>query len=613
MSLSLARRQRWPLWFWVLTILAPVIFIGLMQKLEGRSTLGDRWHVTSAEYLSSDEIVPPTVNPGSQVAWQPVTMPQKTTGDPFEPASGWLRIAIPQTDASSTSEWMLFVPEPNNANYSLWASGVRFARTGNYATDNISMPKNPVSLEFPQLALRDGDTHVYLHITNELGGIDLNRIYLGPTEALRAYSDHATFVKKTLIRAILLMMGVMAMAMFMIHLLRRAHTSLYGWYTLGVAVWFAHILQTQHESASFGSAWFWYRVIYVTLPMYVAVGIVFVNRLTERPQPKLELAVLLVMVLGSAYILIDPLGVPGLLYFNSVFWIPAIIVGGLYMMVRLITGAGNNPNTHTLLLLAATFLSICVGIRDYLHNNLQIASEGMLYTRHAAGLVLVAYSFVMIRLFAESDILVQKPADKNASTTSSKDRTISPAESQRLVLQQEHNALERQLQKAVLTIEPTEGSLQFNQGIRAARFELQLIRDIMDHDPDAVPGALLDQLQIRISQWATEQPVPLIWETPLIDDSRYLAGIQEVALARFLQTVMLEIFSMSAVTSIKAFSASQRATMVVTIDTFLENPASAVFVKRAQMEAAARDLNGLLVFTPEEQKTRITLSWESIS
>jgi len=633
------QKSVWPLWFWLLTLLAPVVFLGLMHKAESRSALGAQWRVTDANYILSHDQFPP--EPDSD--WQPIVMPTLATGIPQDtvavpletigdwkgPVSVWFRIGLPKTESDALANWILLVPRPNNTSYSLWLSGVRFAGVGDHDDKSTtSMPSNPVSLEFPELALRDGERFVYLRASKALGGINPNNIYLGPADKLRSYADHAIFVKKTLIRIILLMMGFMAAVTFLIHLLRRKHTKLYGWYALATTVWFIHTLHDQIESANFGSAWFWTRTTYVTLAAYVILGIVFVNRLTSQPQIRVERILLAGLVAGSVFILIDPVGVVGILKFNAYLWIPAIIAGGVYMLVRLARGVRKHPDTANLLLLAATFLGVCVGVRDYLYNNLQLVPGGMLYLRHAAGLNLVAYSFVMVRRFALETTHISNPSNeaKQADVAYPETRTEAnlrdpnnSTDTQRLLLQQEHDELENQLQQAVLNIEPTEGTTQFNNTMRAARYDLQLIRDMIDRGESTAPGKLLISVQDRLERSAEHQHVPLIWVKPLVDNVRFIANNYEFALARFIQTATLEALAFHEVTQVSLSTdetsdkANSGETLMIRVEANFATQPRAEFLKRAQMEAAARTLNGVLSFTESETSRGIELRWQALT
>ena len=607
--------RKWPLWFWVLTPLVPVLFLGLMHQFEHRSALNEDWHVMSAYYLDSNAEAPPAVDSDSTNQWQPISMPREELGDWREPASAWLRIALPKGQTNSSNDWMLLIPSPINANYSLWLSDVRFARAGHHKSTGVSMPKNPVVFEFSSLALRDGDREIYLRITSGFGGVNPNGIYLGPADALRGHAEHSIFIKKTLIRAILIMMAGMAFAMFLIHLLRREHTTIYGWYALGVFVWYIHMLNGQHETAVFGNLWFWYRVTYVTMAAYAIVALIFINRLIKHPQKRIETLLLLLFSIGAILILADPLGPESTLRFKSILWTPATIALSLYMLLRLGIGVRRNPHNQVLALLVVTFLGVCVGIRDYLYNDLQLLPGGMLYLRHATGLIMVTYSFVMIWRFAQEDREYSLANSHPSNSTIPTNNQSAPLPSQNRLLQQEHDALERQLQQAMLDAEPSETTTKFNNNMQAARLDLQLIRDMMKSNEESETGSLLKDMQLRLYQTANNQGIQLDWSTPLITDQRFLEDNFEFAVARFIQTATLDAL---AFTELKGLSVHtnientpSNASMTITIKAYFTEPSATYFTKRAQMGAAARDLKGHLEFESSPGLHKVVLHWDA--
>ena len=607
--------RKWPLWFWILIPLVPILFLGIMHQFEHRSALSEDWHVISAYHLDSNAEAPPAVDSDLNNQWQPISMPHEELGDWRKPTSAWLRIPLPKEQATSSKDWMLLIPSPMNANYSLWLSNVRFARAGHHDSTGVSMPKNPVIFEFSSLALKDGDREIYLRITRDFGGVNLNGIYLGPADALRDHADHVIFIKKTLIRAILIMMAGMAFAMFFIHLIRREHTTIYGWYALGLFVWLIHILNSQHETAVFGSLWFWYRVTYVTLAAYAIVALVFINRLIKHPQNRIETVLLLLFSIGAIFIIADPLGPESTLRFKTMLWTPATIAVGLYMLLRLGIGARRNPQKQVLALLVVTFLGVCVGIRDYLYNDLQLLPGGMLYLRHATGLILVIYSFVMIWRFAQEDREYRptNPHPSNSTIPSSNQSAF--LHSQSRLLQQEHDALERQLQQAMLDAEPSETTTKFNNNMQAARLDLQLIRDMMQSKEGSETGSLLQGMQLRLYKTALNQGIQLNWNTPLITDHRFLEGHFEFAVTRFIQTAMLDALAFTQLNSLSVptniDSTPGSASITVTIEAYFTEPSSTYFTKRAQMEAAARDLKGRLEFESSPGLHKVILYWDA--
>ena len=108
--------RKWPLWFWILIPLVPILFLGIMHQFEHRSALSEDWHVISAYHLDSNAEAPPAVDSDLNNQWQPISMPHEELGDWMKPTSAWLRIPLPKEQANSSKDWMLLIPSPMNAN-----------------------------------------------------------------------------------------------------------------------------------------------------------------------------------------------------------------------------------------------------------------------------------------------------------------------------------------------------------------------------------------------------------------------------------------------------------------------------------------------------------------
>jgi len=524
--------KKWPLWFWAACLFAPLIFIGGMSQIENQHELDEQYRLNTARYVASNAATPPA----DSANWQQIDLAGRL-GPNDSPTSIWLRIKLPATN-SAEHRWMLFMPNPRSTNVSLWLDNLRYEGAGAHHSPPLTMPRNPVSLPFSALALPKNDRELFLHLSRDSGGVPVSELYLGPYNELEDYVAQSVFAKQSLLRAILVMMMVMAFITLIIHFMQREETSIYGWWTIALGVALLYTAHSQLEQVSFGSLWFWWGTTYVTLALFTVSNAIFVNRLIGSPQPVVERVFVAVLIAGSAFILSDPFGPERQSYFVSLFWIPCTLAVGLYVFARLWRSAMRMADKDVLLLLATTFVGICVGVRDFLYNDLGVVSGSMLYMRHCTGLMVVAYSFVMISRFSRLPRSHRKTLG-NPDAHTNPLLTIDGALDHRSLLEQEHNAIEAQLQEAILHFEPSEETSQLSTNLRAARHDLQLIRDsIMRADEGKTD--VIANMQQRLSQSAQRQSTPFIWLTPHQDPLWPQDAHHELAIARFLQTAIVE-------------------------------------------------------------------------
>ncbi|MFK7915004.1 MAG: hypothetical protein AB8B93_13895 [Pseudomonadales bacterium] len=598
--MSGAQSKRFPLWFWLLWAILTTAFFGFMQTSERGALPDPQWQLNSAEVLFSDDVYPPAAD----AEWQTVALPfVKAPADQTE-VIAWMRLEVPATAAGAPLT--LAIPSPNFSRYSLWRNGREIDQRG-MEPERVSLLRLPIAFAIPPESPNTAapQSALYLRINSQDPSAYWQPMLLGPTAALQDYQANAEFMQQTLVRTIMAMMAVMSFLMAIIHRMRFRKETVYGWYALGMFAWLLHTGQGQLQTAPFAGLSFWLALGYVTLPTFVVLSAIFTNRVIDRPQPRVERALLVGLLLGAAYIFYrggtdDSLG-----RFLTVFWIPATIVTGMYNLTRMIQAARHNYAPDVLVLLAATAVVLVVGVRDYLYNNLGLIAGSTLYLKYAAGLVLVVFSFVLIRRF--SNALTRAEQTNTALQAQQQSSNPDSGADYRRVLLAEHHLLEAQIDQLLDSVASSEKLDSVRQSLNAARDDMQLITDALAA-PEHPAQHLLTSLAQRLQLQAKQHQSKLHWDKQSQNTGAHLKPHQLLSLARFIQMSSREAFATHATIKIVTKNNGDQHQFILTA-TGPQDPDS-VFKRRLQYARMAAELEGQVRFRSVPGGCEISLLWE---
>ena len=588
-----------PAWFWLLWLTMTVAFFGFMHSTE-RGALPDvQWQIDRVDVLFSDADYPPA----AAAPWQDIALPFATGPDDEESVVAWLRFTVPAKVASKSLT--LAIPSPNFSRYALWYDNREIDQRGMHP-DTVSLLRHPIAFAIPPRPVLSSEptATVMLRINSQDPSAYWQPMVLGPTRVLQDYVSNAQFTQQTLVRTIMAMMAVMSFLMAIIHRMRFRKETVYGWYALGMFTWLLHTGQGQLQSAPFASLSFWIALGYVTLPTFVVVAAIFTNRVINRPQPKVERWLLAGLTLGAGYIFYRG-GTDGSLGgFLTLFWIPATIAVGTYNVTRMVQAARREYAPDVLILLAATAVVLVVGIRDYLYNNLGLIPGTTLYLKYAAGLVLVVFSFVLIRRF--SNALTH--AEQSNLALQAERPLVAPesgADYRRVVLA-EHHLLEEQIDQLLDNVASTEELKSVRRSLHAAKHDMQLITDALstsDHPAEHLLASLQQRLEIQARQYQTDMQ----WHAEAADIGTTLQPHQLLSLGRFIQISSREAFEAEAAVNIVLQNTGTEHRYTLTA-TGVQDPEQ-VFKRRLQYQRMAAELTGQASYREVGGNSEISLSW----
>lgn len=597
-----ASTTRFPAWFWLLWIALSTLFFSLMHLGERNASADLRWQQSSAELLRSDSRYPPS----DSALWKPIQLPFADSDPETLNYVVWLRLTVPAS--VSEQSLILAIPSPNFSQYALWQAGRELDQRGMSAADAVSLLRHPIAFEIPASTWNrmPANRHLLLRIDTQDPTAYIRPLFLGPAADLADFVASAQFMERTLVRAIMAMMAVMSFLMAIIHRMRYRQETVYGWYALGIFTWLLHTGQGQLETAPFASIAFWISLGYVTLPTFVVTSAIFTNRVIDEPQPRVEIPMLIGLVLGSSYIFVIG-GTDGSINaFLATFWIPATIAVGSYNIVRMVQAARRRYHPDVLILLAATAVVLVVGVRDYLYNNLGVISGSSLYLKYAAGLVLVVFSFVLIRRFSSA---LGNAERSNRALQAQRDMDSSGTDYRRVMLE-EHRLLEEQIDALLQSVASSDALDSVRRSLTAARADMQLISDALalSSEPDA---QLLASLRQRLEEQATEHAVALNWQTTPTPATNRLQPHQLLSLGRFIQIASREGFDAKGIERLTIHSSASGTAQHLSITAAGLLDTTDVFTRRAQYQRMAAELGGSVTYASTTTDRSIELQWGS--
>lgn len=571
--------------FWSACLLASTLFFVLMYAAESQYELNPRWSVDTLDIIESDAPTPP----GADAPWRHVELPHY---DPSSDTSrrqhyeGWLRIALPDAYRSDQGPWLLANAKPVGVRYGLWLDG-RAIDPGAAETTR-HRPTNPRTFALPAAA-DDPARYIHLRVTRLQNVLAVGRMMLGPRAEVSTHAAPVTFMQRTFTRALMAMMAIMCFLMAVIHFLERRRDTVYGWYAIAMSAWLLHIGHSQLEVLPFGDAKLWGHLTLVTLAGFVFTAAVFNNRVIRRPMPVVEWSLLVFGAAGTAYFVAGALMDWNVEPLNRALWIPLIICVGVYMVVRLGNAASKTNDPDLLVLLAGTFLVLLVGIRDYLYNDLRIISGALLYLNFVAALVLVVFSFVLIRRFANAIELARRAAP--APTTDYEE-----------VLTQEHDVLGDRIDDLISNVENNAELGSLRRSLDHARADLQLIHDSLSDDGWS-SQALLESLRDRLAASAHDRGVAFTWSVDTEIESLALDPHQLLSAARFVQSAAHEALERDGLQRVQIEGNALNDSIEFRVAAV--GGSNAVFWGTSRYERIAQDLGGRIT----QGQDAIALSW----
>lgn len=597
--MSQSTAPHFPAWFWLLWLVMTVSFFGFMHSTERGALPDAQWQIDHVDVLFSDSVYPPAAT----APWQNIALPFTTEPAGQEDVIAWLRLTVPKEAANQPLT--LVIPSPNVSRYALWQDDREIDQRG-MQPDTVSLLRHPIAFAIPPRPWNSSNAlaTLMLRVNSQDPSAYWQPMVLGPTGTLEGYVSNAQFTQQTLVRTIMAMMAVMSFLMAIIHRMRFRQETVYGWYALGMFTWLLHTGQGQLQTAPFGALSFWIALGYVTLPTFVVVSAILTNRVIDRPQPRVERGMLTGLTMGAAYIFYRGGTDGSLAAFLTLFWIPATIAAGIYNVTRMVQAARREYAPDVLILLAATAVVLVVGVRDYLYNNLGLIAGSTLYLKYAAGLVLVVFSFVLMRRFS----LALTRAEQTNQALQAERSMVAPengADYRRVVLA-EHHLLEEQIDQLLDSVASTDELESVRRSLHAAKDDMQLITDALSAS-ERPAEHLLTSLQQRLTLQAGQYQTEMQWYTEATHIGATLQPHQLLSLGRFIQISSREAFEAQAAIRIVLDTTGNEHRYSLTAKG-TQDPAQ-VFKRRLQYERMAAELSGQVSYRGLASDCAINLTW----
>ncbi|WKD50187.1 sensor histidine kinase [Microbulbifer spongiae] len=366
-------------------LLLPVIFWGLMLAIDNLDGLGDLYKFEQVSWQYSPGDIPSEL--GS--AWQFEKLPRLFKIEKAN-VNIWFRVQ-PKNDTCSSLQ-AIFIPKQK------W--GIRLfihdRLIGETPHSSFVLPNwnTPVFLSLPQGECNSIPT---LYIQMKLGSRTalLSPFYIAtPEKLLPAYRTHQ-LLNVTIPQISCIILWVFSLLM-MVFWVQRRKNSVYGWFSLVVALWASHTTLRLMALPGFMPYWIWSFLLTACVVWFVSIGIVFTHRFIKIKVPILEVGVNTLNVFLSIV-------AAWLLYIRSDYyhliagkiWIGFALLIGIYNLIRL-TFSRNLLFQERICLSGCFLLILSVGAHDYAIVNFWVEQSRQYYLHHAGFIFIVVFLILLI-------------------------------------------------------------------------------------------------------------------------------------------------------------------------------------------------------------------------
>lgn len=517
-----ANLHKTPWAFWLGAVALPFAIIGVLNV-----TMRDTPRVP-ADLLHSEALVIE-----SQVAtpeelpatgWSKVRLPGHTPKPAPKPSSGWYRIPF-TADPAVDDTWAIYIERPYS-NLGVYINGVAVGESSPMKRP-IAVHRAPMVFRFPSALLHRGENLLEVRSYEAKYPAGLSVTAIGPLTQISPayqfmYSFYATYKHVSIIA--LLVLAALFAGLWSI---RRNETA-YGWFALSLVAWAAQVELLLYPQSWFASEAAWQHLPSAALGVFAYASAMFVNRYTGLVQPRVERAILILVLLGGAMLFIDPLylGQRFPLYVPYV-WLPLLLAITVYCLAQLVRALRRRPSSDARLLVAAAWILLVVALRDL---GIETGTLGFkpLYFSYCIGFVLFAVAAVQLQRFArafdaaerardELDLRVREKSaelEQNLVRVKDLEREQALSTERERIMQDMHDGLGGHLVQA-LAIATSRNSLQtMEEPLRACLEELRLMVDSLE-PVNGDLGNVLGTLRVRVSRRLALAGVQMRWQ---VDD-----------------------------------------------------------------------------------------------
>lgn len=513
-------------WYWALCLILPVGFVSLLSLVDRGTGLNENARVAQARWVISDSLAPPA----EEADWSSwTTLPYPVSTHPYR-SSVWYEIDLPpgktELHEEVTRPWAIYAPEPSG-NLTLFVDNLLIGGGGSRVPP-VAHHRSPLLFSIPAALINTKQSpaqRVLIHRTHMDGRATLPNLYFGPLADFIQDHRRLTVLHFWVPLTILAFMLIMAGIMSVLFLLRR-QDSTYGWYALTLVFWSVYQAWGVISTPLSENPYLWRAVSYASLGLFVSSSVFFVHRFLGRRHPNIEYSILVWSLLGVC-LLFGLAAADSLLYvtFGLFIWVPVANGLGLYNIFRLWTDTLSRPTNERLCLLAVTIVVVVVGLRDFVWD-LRIGLPGTTYyVGYAAGLVLLAFSLILMMRFSRAlqeaenvnDRLTEEvrtrtlELEKNHERLRQVEQASAISEERERLMRDVHDGLGGQLVRMLSAAEQDVSLRPFASDLRHALQDLRLIIDSLapnDGDLLSVLAAFRHHMEKEVNRAGIE----FVWQ-----------------------------------------------------------------------------------------------------
>lgn len=442
--------------------------------------------------------------------------------------AGWYRATVTIARVPE-QRWAVYLPTVN-ANAAVYVNGRAIGDGGRFADPVARNSNRPLLFPVNAKDLLPGKNSIEIFVkATSVGSGYLSRIYMGPEAALAPFYDTRRAWKVNVVWVTT--MGLVLLGCFMgaLWVVRRQET-LYGWFALGVLLWAAHNLNVLVvEMPVAGWLWDWITR-FGCLHWFAIVSVMFVNRYTNRPQPRMErwLCGLGALLMLSFAIL------PEQIFYTLArrVWDPVMIGTGAYASLRLWRACRGERSPELLALFVASGVVIAFGVRDTLMMNHLWDREHGLYLHYAAPLAIVVIAWILLRRFAmalgalesvnvelERRVeLSRRELENNYERLRALEHAQLLAHERGRLMRDMHDGVGGHLVSTIALVDSGRADTdEVAKGLRDALVDLRLTIDSLDASAGDLLG-LLTNLRGRLEPRLQASSIEMRWEVDILSE-----------------------------------------------------------------------------------------------
>ena len=506
---------------WATALVLPFLLIATLDfALRNAPVVPPQYQLREADFLESHAVAPRDL---PATGWQHTQLPRAVPAARTRPSSAWFRVPFAAPDAGD-EPWAVFLQRPYS-NVVLYINGAKIGDGGDM-TRPLPMHRGPLLVSFPAKLLQPGTNLLELRSVHAYQPPRLGVAAIGPRSQLLPAHEFTRGFAVTTKQVSVVVLLVLATLFGALWWLRRQDAA-YGWYSLGLFSWAAHIQIMLVPRPPFGSEVLWQHLQGIAIGVFALTSALFVNRYTGLRQPRVESVLIAIWAAGAAVLLVDPLFL-GYRFprFGYLVWIPMLTLISAYTVMTLLRSLVRGMTAEVAVLGAAGWLVLVVSVRDTLIELDWL--DGRLYLAYTVGFVLCAVAAALLLRFARAfhaaerardeldERVRQKTAELELNLVRVKDleRERALHSERERILQDMHDGLGGHLVQALAIATSRETLKPVEEPLRACLDELRLMVDSLE-PVNGDLASVLGSLRPRISRRLALAGVVIRWQ---IDD-----------------------------------------------------------------------------------------------